>query len=118
MVTFVLDASAVLRLLDREAGMNRVREIHNRHLTGEAIISSMHFGEIIGVFYRRHGLDNSEREIAELRALQLTVIPVTANAPSAVPTPRPNTAYPLSLLLPLNLQAIRQTASWSQLTST
>ncbi len=77
---FVLDASAVLRLLDREAGMDRVREIHNRHLSGEveAFISSMHFGEIIGVFYRRHGLNSSAFEIAELRALQLTVGSVTA----------------------------------------
>jgi len=37
----------------------------------------MHFGEIIGVFYRRHGIDGASVQIKELRALQLTIIAVT-----------------------------------------
>ena len=48
MVTYALDASAVLRYLNDEAGSGRVAEIIESHLAGtcSAIISAVHWGEI------------------------------------------------------------------------
>lgn len=78
-MSFVLDASAVLRYLDGEAGTDRVGDILDQHAfgTAEAIISAMHWGEVIGIFYKRHGIHEAESRIARLRALELTVAPVT-----------------------------------------
>jgi PIN domain nuclease of toxin-antitoxin system len=47
MVRYALDASAVLRYLDGEAGSDRVAEIIKSHLarTCQAIISAVHWGE-------------------------------------------------------------------------
>jgi PIN domain nuclease of toxin-antitoxin system len=44
MVTYALDASAVLRYLDDEAGSDRVAEIIESHLEGncKAMISAVH----------------------------------------------------------------------------
>lgn len=45
MVTYVLDASAVLRYLDGEAGAERVKVIIKEHLAGgsRAVMSAVHW---------------------------------------------------------------------------
>ncbi len=77
MVTYVLEASSVLRLLDKETGFERVAEVVEEHLDGSAnaIISAVHWGEIFGRFFKRHGVNGAESAIAALESLQLVVIP-------------------------------------------
>ncbi|WP_263384226.1 PIN domain-containing protein [Granulicella arctica] len=80
MVSFILDASAVLRYMDGEAGAERVAAILGQYsdYSAEAIISPIHFGEVIGIFYRRHGLTGAQFWMEQFRALVLTVISVDA----------------------------------------
>jgi predicted nucleic acid-binding protein len=58
MVTYVLDSSAILRYLDGEAGCDRVAEILKDHVAGrcEAVICSLHWGEIAGQTCKRRGV--------------------------------------------------------------
>ncbi len=91
MVTYVLDASAVLRLLDDEAGAVRVREILKEHLLKEAdaVISAVHWGEVTGTLYKRHGVNSTHQIFAKLRALNLLIVPVqgdTAEAAARIKT--------------------------------
>jgi predicted nucleic acid-binding protein len=79
-VIYVLDASALLRLLDGESGSDRVTEIMKAQRSGAAyaVVSAIHWGEIVGIFYKRHGLPGATQNIAALESLGLAVIPVTA----------------------------------------
>jgi predicted nucleic acid-binding protein len=78
MVTYALDASAVLRYLDDEAGSDRVAEIIESHLAGtcSAVISAVHWGEIAGVTCKVHGRSIMERVLARLEAFGLEIVPV------------------------------------------
>ena len=69
MVTYVLDASAVLRYLDDEAGSGRVAEIIESHLAGtcSAILSAAHWGEIAGVTCKFHGRSTMDQVLARRR---------------------------------------------------
>ena len=79
MVTYALDASALLRFLDSEAGVDEVEEILNAHLSGvhAAVVSAIHLGEVVGVIYRRNGRRALDRVLSLLDGLHLSVIPVT-----------------------------------------
>ena len=79
MVTYVLEASSVLRLIDREAGQQRVADIVQQHLAGtaNAVISALHWGEILSKFFKRYGTTGSNAAHAELELFQLIVIPAT-----------------------------------------
>lgn len=48
MVTYALDASAILRYLDGEAGAARVKQIIKEHLAGKCrvAVSAIHWGEV------------------------------------------------------------------------
>lgn len=78
MVIYALDASAVLRYLDGEAGSDRVAEIIESHLAGScsAIISAVHWGEIAGVICKFHGRSTMDGVLARLEALGLEIVPV------------------------------------------
>jgi PIN domain nuclease of toxin-antitoxin system len=56
MVTFVLDASAILRFFDGEAGVVRVKEIFRSALRDECkvVVSAVNWGEVIGKLHLRH----------------------------------------------------------------
>ena len=79
MVTCVLDASAILRYLDNEAGADRVATIIKAHIAGEAraIVSDLHWGEIAGVVYKRHGADVMEKVMSRLDAFGFESASVT-----------------------------------------
>ncbi len=79
MVTYVLDASAILRYLDNETGADRVAAIIKGHIAGEAraIVSDLHWGEIAGVVYKRHGADVMEKVMSRLDAFGFESAPVT-----------------------------------------
>ncbi|MGH9504416.1 MAG: PIN domain-containing protein [Terriglobales bacterium] len=80
MVTYALDASAVLRYLDGEAGADRVAEIIKSHLSGRSntIISAVHWGEIAGVTCEVHGRTVMEAALGRLQSFGLEIVPATA----------------------------------------
>jgi len=63
---FVLDSPAILRLLDSEAGADRVEEIllDNAAQAAEVAISAVQWGEVAGLVRKKRG------EIAQTQALQ------------------------------------------------
>ena len=80
MTVFVLDSSAVLRHLDGEAGADRVEEIIQLALLGEAEVqlSALQWGEIAGIQRRRFGVQEQMRVLQSLLQFDLRVIPATA----------------------------------------
>lgn len=79
MVTYALDASALLRFLDSEVGADEVEELLNAHLLGThaVVVSAIHWGEVVGVIYRRDGKPALDRVLSLLGDLNLSVVPVT-----------------------------------------
>jgi PIN domain nuclease of toxin-antitoxin system len=79
MATYVLDASAILRFGDKEAGFDRVRDLFIEAAQGKAelLLSAVNWGEIVGALYKRAGglsaLTNTLA--ANLAALPLTIVP-------------------------------------------
>jgi PIN domain nuclease of toxin-antitoxin system len=80
MVTYVLDASAVLRFLDGEAGVDRVKDIFRRTLRNECnvVISAVNWGEVVGKLHQRHGRSVALNRGDRLLRKKLEVIPATA----------------------------------------
>jgi predicted nucleic acid-binding protein len=80
MTVFVLDSPAVLRLIDGEAGADRVEEIIQLALLGEAEVqlSALQWGEIAGIQRRRFGVQEQMRVLQSLLQFDLRVIPATA----------------------------------------
>jgi predicted nucleic acid-binding protein len=84
MVTYVLDSSAVLRYLDGGTGSDRVAEIIRDHLTGscEAVICSLHWGEVAGQTCKRRGTGAMNLALSRLAGFGISV--VSADADRAV----------------------------------
>ncbi len=80
MVTFVLDASAILRYLDGEAGGERVETILLAHAEGfgMVVVSAINWGEVAGILFKRHGLESANSVLRHLRALNFEIVPATA----------------------------------------
>jgi predicted nucleic acid-binding protein len=80
LVTYVLDSSAVLRYLDGEAGSDRVSEIIKDHMAGtcEAVVSSVHWGEIAGQVCKKRGREALDIVLSRLAAFGIPVVPVDA----------------------------------------
>ena len=81
MLTYILDSSAYLRLIDREAGDGRVADIIEHHTQQRArvIISAIQWGEIVKIITSR-GRNLTVAEIAhDLRTLGIAVIAATAD---------------------------------------
>ncbi len=79
MVTYVLDASALLRYLDDEAGAERVEQIIKGHIAGKnhAAMSAVHWGEVAGVIWKRHGEARMQAAFLRLSAFGIEIVPVT-----------------------------------------
>ena len=77
-MTYVLDASAVLRFIDHEAGAERVADILTQAKLGlvRTIISAVHYGEVVGVAYKRGGSHHVDQVASQLENLDMPVIPV------------------------------------------
>jgi len=79
---YVLDASAILRFTDKEAGSDRVRDLFIQAAQGNAelLLSAVNWGEIVGALLRRAGglspsaLTNIGSLVANLLALPVTVV--------------------------------------------
>jgi predicted nucleic acid-binding protein len=80
MVTYVLDASAILRYLDGEAGAERVKVLLKEHLAGksQAAMSAVHWGEVAGIVRKRHGATGMGVALSRLSAFGIEVVPVDA----------------------------------------
>ncbi len=78
---YVLDASAILRFTDREAGFERVRDLFYDSAKGNAqlLLSSVNWGEIVAVLHKKSGA-GAEGILASLAALPMTIMPVDAAA--------------------------------------
>ena len=78
MTTYVLDASAILRFSDKEAGFDRVRDLLIQAAQGkvELLLSAVNWGEIVGALYKRAGgLSAPTNSLAaNLAALPLTIV--------------------------------------------
>lgn len=79
MINFVLDASAVLRFLDKAKGWERVREILEDQLNGLCTVSlsAVQWGEIAGKMRRDSGPAGQSRALQTLTELLVTAVPVT-----------------------------------------
>jgi PIN domain nuclease of toxin-antitoxin system len=77
---YVLDTSAVLRLLDREAGGDRVYQIFQLCNAEQckAVISAVNWGELAAKLHKRHGSQIQTTALSYLRSQKLAVIPVTS----------------------------------------
>ena len=84
MTFFVLDSSAVLRYLDREAGFGRVREIFRICASTDSVmlISAVQWGEIAAIRRRQYGQLEQVRVLRDLAQFDLQI--VAANAKRAV----------------------------------
>ena len=80
-MTYVLDASAILRFTDKEAGFERVRDLLMQAAKGniELLLSAVNWGELAGAIYKRSGvlpssMAKSGALIADLAALPITIV--------------------------------------------
>jgi len=79
--TYVLDASALLRYLDREPGFDRIAALLKQAARGVTglLVSAVNWGEVVSVLYRVHGLSAARAMASKLRALPLTIVAVDAD---------------------------------------
>jgi predicted nucleic acid-binding protein len=80
MVIYVLDASAILRYLDGEAGAERVADVIKSHNAGRdrVVISAIHWGEIAAIMWKRRGIETVNKILSWLSDFHFEIIPVTA----------------------------------------
>lgn len=81
MRSVVLDASALLRFLDDEAGAETVEQLFHQAAIGnlEIFISAVNWGEVIYAVAHRHGSDAAKQIVGTLSTLQLIVVPSGAD---------------------------------------
>jgi predicted nucleic acid-binding protein len=79
-LTYVLDASAYIRFLDRDAGGDRVAVILDQQSqeTARIIISAIQWGEIVKIVTKRKGPVTIVRLERDLQKLGVKIIPVDA----------------------------------------
>jgi predicted nucleic acid-binding protein len=78
MVTYALDASAILRFLDDEAGAERVEAIIKGHLAGRnnVVVSAIHWGEVAGVTCKVHGRQAVDLVLSRLFSFGFEIVGV------------------------------------------
>lgn len=79
-MTYVFDASAMLRFTDKEAGFDRVRTLLHASGRGECtiLISSVNWGEIVSVLHKRHGIPG-QHLLSNIASLPIRIVPVDEN---------------------------------------
>jgi len=98
MSIYVLDASAILRFTDKEAGFNRVRDLLKRAAKGEIelLISAVNWAEIVMLLHKRAGSASGAGNLAaNLSALPISIIAVDQSAAEAA------AAFKVSFKVPL-----------------
>jgi len=81
MRAYVLDASALLRYLDRESGFERVATLLKQAAREDVrlLVSAVNWGEVASVLYKAHNASVARETISKLRALPLTITSVNAD---------------------------------------
>ena len=81
MRAYVLDASALLRYLDRESGFERVASLLKQAAREDVrlLVSAVNWGEVASVLYKAHNASVARETISKLRALPLTITSVNAD---------------------------------------
>jgi predicted nucleic acid-binding protein len=76
---FVLDSSAILRFLDKEAGWDRIAAIlqAKRDQKADAAISAIQWGEIAGIVRRKKGELGQKSTLENLSLFQLHIVAAT-----------------------------------------
>ena len=76
----ILDTSAILRYLDREAGWPRVHSALTQCSAGDCrvLVSAVNWGELASKLYRHHGPDFQVVTMAALLTLGIEIVPATA----------------------------------------
>src|SRR5665213_370182 len=79
MVTYALDASALLRFADKEAGAEQVRSILHGLMSGKhrVMICALHWGEVAGYLYRKKGPEIQQQVMDRFSYLGLEFVPAT-----------------------------------------
>ncbi len=79
MVTYALDASALLRFIDKEAGAEQVRAILQGLLSGKhrVLVCALHWGEVAGNLFRKKGPHVQQQVMDRLSYLGLELVPAT-----------------------------------------
>ena len=79
MVTFSLDASAILRFVDKEAGADRMEEIFDQRDLGFARVTmcAVHWAKIVGFFLKKFDPAKAAATLAKVEFLSIEIIPVT-----------------------------------------
>jgi predicted nucleic acid-binding protein len=79
MTIYVLDASALLRYIDDEAGADRIEEIFGACVAGNADvnISAMQWGEVAGNLRKRLGASQEVRIMSSLLPTECEIVPVS-----------------------------------------
>ena len=80
MTEYVLDASALLRFLDREPGFERIAALLKQATRGgiRLLVSAVNWGEVVSVLCRAHGLSAAKASASNLRALPLEIVAADA----------------------------------------
>jgi len=79
MVTYALDASALLRFIDKEAGAEQVRAILQGLLSGKhrVLVCALHWGEVAGNLYKKKGTEIQQQVMGRFSYLGLELVPAT-----------------------------------------
>ena len=80
MTVYVLDSSALIRFLDKEAGWERMKSILKDCVQGrvEACISAVQWGEVAGNLRKRFGPTGEARILGSLLPSQAKIVSATA----------------------------------------
>lgn len=78
-MTYILDASAILRFLDNEAGADRVEAVMDDCMDGKChvAISAVNWGEVATTLFKRQGPQNFEITLHELKSLGIEIVDAT-----------------------------------------
>lgn len=81
MIEYILDASALIRYLDGEAGGQRVEEIISACASGQAgvCISAVQWGEVAGNLRKRFGASTEATVMASLLPSKASIVSVTGD---------------------------------------
>lgn len=76
-MTVVLDANALLRFLDDEAGAERVERLLNQAASGETVLlmAAVNWGEVVYALGHRQGLSEVTELLKKISSLRITIIP-------------------------------------------
>jgi predicted nucleic acid-binding protein len=77
---FVLDSSAIIRYIDKEAGEDRVRAIFQAVAANhaEVCVPAVQWGEVAGNLRKRFGASAQQRILERLALLELEIVPASA----------------------------------------